>query len=470
MANSIQIAKAYVIRTIFTATIAVAIAFTLSCSGDDGGGSGGGGGSQSVSECNDVYVGNYGDKGNNIANYKTVKIGDQLWMAENLNYFVAGSRCYGEGADVAVLDNGLNYKTLSKAEVQTNCDKYGRLYDWSTAMALPSDCTLSSCSDQIDAKHRGICPSGWHIPSLAEWKKLLEYVFLDQNGCLDCNALHLKAIDGWNGKDSYGFAALPSQAGGDCNFSGIPIMGNWWSTSVQHTGGASVMQMFDLDLGKITISSKQDLLSVRCLHDDSGNNSSSSAVVYGTPVDYEGETYQTVVIGSQTWMARSLNYEVEDSKGDRDDTEYTKSRYYKWATAMALPDSCNIRSCASQIDIKHRGLCPEGWHIPNATDWNILMKFVNPNCSDDSSCEKTATKLKATNGWSSNGNGLDSYGFAAYPKNDQIIYSKAGTYLWSSNESSKGYAYVRGMSFNSGTTEWLAYDKLSFQTVRCVSD
>ena len=42
---------------------------------------------------------------------------------------------------------------------------YGRLYDWSTAMDLPSSCNESSCSGQIQSKHRGICPSGWHIPS-----------------------------------------------------------------------------------------------------------------------------------------------------------------------------------------------------------------------------------------------------------------------------------------------------------------
>jgi len=60
-------------------------------------------------------------------------------MAENLNYNVSGSECY---------------------EDDPNCAKYGRLYNWATAMALPSDCNSKSCASQISEKHKGICPSG----------------------------------------------------------------------------------------------------------------------------------------------------------------------------------------------------------------------------------------------------------------------------------------------------------------------
>jgi len=95
----------------------------------------------------------------------TVKIGDQVWMKENLNCNVGGSKCYGEGGEI--YDSEINqYFTISNSEIQANCDKYGRLYDWVTAMALPDSCIYSSCHSQIKQKHRGICPSGWHIPSV----------------------------------------------------------------------------------------------------------------------------------------------------------------------------------------------------------------------------------------------------------------------------------------------------------------
>jgi uncharacterized protein (TIGR02145 family) len=120
--------------------------------------------------------------------YKTVKIGTQTWLAKNLNNGVAGSKCY---------DND-----------PANCDKYGRLYDWATAMSLPPGCNENSCSSQIQSKHRGICPNGWHIPSNADWDKLMEFV-----GGISTAGTKLKAKSGWdgngNGTDDYDFSALP---------------------------------------------------------------------------------------------------------------------------------------------------------------------------------------------------------------------------------------------------------------------
>ncbi len=173
MKKSHSIARAYCIRPILAAALAVAMAFTLSCS-DDGGG--------------DVE-GTLTDSRDN-QEYKWVKIGSRIWMAENLNYNASSSKCYENEPD--------------------NCQKYGRLYDWNTAME--------------------ICPSGWHLPSGEEWQSLVDLAGGDYIA-----GTKLKATSGWNnngnGTDDYGFAALPGGYGASgSDFRDIGYYGDWWST------------------------------------------------------------------------------------------------------------------------------------------------------------------------------------------------------------------------------------------------
>jgi uncharacterized protein (TIGR02145 family) len=152
-----------------------------------------------------------------------VTIGNQIWMAENLNCDVKGSRCHRD--DPAA------------------CTQYGRLYNWATAMASPSSCNSTSCASRINAKHKGICPSGWHIPSDTEWDELLRYVDgVTGSGTYtsETAGTKLKATSDWNyyngesgnGIDEFGFSALPGgygASGGD--FGGVGDYGFWWSST-----------------------------------------------------------------------------------------------------------------------------------------------------------------------------------------------------------------------------------------------
>jgi uncharacterized protein (TIGR02145 family) len=225
----------------------------------------------------------YSGKGNSISNYKTVVIGTQRWMAENLNYAVEGSKCYGEGGEVAIGEdeegNPTSTTTLSVAEVQANCDKYGRLYDWATAMALPSSCNSSICSDQVNNPHRGICPSGWHIPSNEEWEELVKFA-----GDFSSAGEKLKATSGWNshirynkngyysvsgGTDQYGFSALPGGGGNSGgSFYYVGYYGRWWSASENDSDDAYYKGMLYNAYGLYGgIDFKSFLFSVRCLQD-----------------------------------------------------------------------------------------------------------------------------------------------------------------------------------------------------------
>jgi uncharacterized protein (TIGR02145 family) len=97
--------------------------------------------------------------------YKTVKIGDQTWMAENLNYETDSSFCYKDSDEY--------------------CEKYGRLYTWDAVV--------------------DVCPDGWHLPSKAEWETLITAV-----GGQATAGKMLKSTSGGKGTDAFGFSALPA--------------------------------------------------------------------------------------------------------------------------------------------------------------------------------------------------------------------------------------------------------------------
>jgi len=185
-------------------------------------------------------------------------------------------------------------------------------------------------------------------------------------------------------------------------------------------------------------------------------------------------------------MAENLNYNASDSKcynnSEANCVKY--GRLYNWATAMVLPASCNSSFCASQVGTKHRGICPSGWHIPSNEDWNVLMKFANPNCSDNSNCAGAGTKLKATSGWNyypdpNSGNGTDDYGFSALPGgsgysgSDYFGYVGEQGQWWSSSESNinggTGASTIR-MTKGNDVDNCNSCGKDALFSVRCVKD
>jgi uncharacterized protein (TIGR02145 family) len=208
--------------------------------------------------------------------------------------------------------------------------------------------------------------------------------------------------------------------------------------------------------------------------DDNGGGGQSNP---GPSVTYEGETYKTVVIGTQTWMAKNLNYNAPGSKCYDDDTANCSKygRLYDWATAMALPDCGYGTSCASQIGAKHRGICPSGWHIPSNDDWDKLMRYVDGITGSGLYDSPTAgTKLKATSGWDSNGNGTDAYGFAALPGgygSSDGDFRVGSLGVWrSATEDDADYAYDRFMVYDGEGVNYNDSSKNALISVRCLQD
>jgi uncharacterized protein (TIGR02145 family) len=219
------------------ATLAVAITLTLSCSGGDDGG-----GSPSSSSSGGDGSGLTGTSGTfpdsrDGKSYKWVKIGEQYWMAENLNHNATGSVCY---------DN-----------LESNCTTYGKLYDWATAMTA--------------------CPTGWHLPSEAEWGALMQYANPSCSLTSNCDnaGTKLKSASGWtsgNGTDDYGFAALPGGARNHKNgsFEGVGEWGGWWtSTEFSHSDNAYLRSMRSSNgIVRGGDNDKEYGVSIRCLKDN----------------------------------------------------------------------------------------------------------------------------------------------------------------------------------------------------------
>lgn len=104
--------------------------------------------------------------------YSIVAIGNQCWMAENLNI---GTRIDGANEQ----ENDSQIEKYCYEDSEANCDTDGGFYQWPEAMDLPSSCISTDCSGQVQSPHQGICPSGWHIPTDSEWTTLTDYLSAD---------------------------------------------------------------------------------------------------------------------------------------------------------------------------------------------------------------------------------------------------------------------------------------------------
>ncbi|MCQ2107010.1 MAG: hypothetical protein MJZ26_14615 [Fibrobacter sp.] len=210
----------------------------------------------------EITYGTMTDKRDNKT-YKTVKIGNQVWMAENLNY-----------ADSTKMPSlkGKSWCYDNKAE---NCDVTGRLYTWAAAIdsvALANDAdNPQTCgygkTCTLPAVVQGVCPSGWHLPTNDEWQTLFKAV-----GGSSAAGKALKSGSGWsdngNGTDTYGFSALPAGyrygRDGSGNFSGAGYDASFWSASEYNRYNAYVMYL-DYDDENADYGHKYYGYSVRCL-------------------------------------------------------------------------------------------------------------------------------------------------------------------------------------------------------------
>lgn len=175
--------------------------------------------------------------------YRTVTIGKQTWMAQNLNFNTDSSRCY--------LDS-IRY-----------CSIYGRFYQWAAAMNLPA--TANKSVSNSTSPNQGICPSGWHLPGRAEWDTLNAYV-----GGASTSGTKLKSSAGWpsntNGSDSLGFRILPAGCLAGA-FKWVDQFALFWSATEVDASWAVRTYYGDYPDFRKTNDYKTSSFSVRCIKD-----------------------------------------------------------------------------------------------------------------------------------------------------------------------------------------------------------
>ena len=190
--------------------------------------------------------------------YKTIKIGNQTWMAKNLRVIhdVKGTPL----TNVVNDEDWYGLNNYDKAycyymNSTTNASKYGALYTYTSA---------------IDA-----CPEGWHLPTSNEWSELI--TFVASYGHYDEEGTVLKSKELWDdggeGTNDYGFSAIPGGQRNNNNgsFYGVTFSGNWWSASP--TQGTSTeydtynMRASSSKVDKNTWVEGRFGLSVRCIKD-----------------------------------------------------------------------------------------------------------------------------------------------------------------------------------------------------------
>ena len=180
-------------------------------------------------------------------------------MAENLNY-----------AYLEPTDHGFDSSSVCLNNNPANCAVYGRLYTWSAAIdsaALEEkfiQCGYGVTCENLPSKVVGVCPSGWHLPSKAEYELLVSNV-----GGLSTAGTKLKSTL-WNGTDTYGWNALRANYGvangKTFSYSNSDYTTFWTSTETD----ANYLNVFNLRggaAGEFEVYEKRNARSVRCVMD-----------------------------------------------------------------------------------------------------------------------------------------------------------------------------------------------------------
>ena len=435
--------------------------------------------------------------------YRTIKVAGRTWMAENLNY-----------AD-STLNPILKGQSFCYGNDNNNCEVLGRLYSRAAAMNSAT-CAFGQSCNLGKGVIKGICPDGWHMPTVAEGNELVNFVGAS-------NASAARSAKGWNagitqGKNTNGLSFAGSGNRSD-QFKGKGENSFTW-LYMDHQWQYYILLQGSKDNIAVTNYSTNELfLPIRCVMDTVASSSSiarssssysssrssssryssssrtsststlmagapilkqkgeqfNSSINYGTMTDpRDGKTYRTINYGGYTWMAENLNY-AGHSEGNslciNNDTTYCDlyGRLYDGEAAINS-SACyaNKEECGPD-PLTFQGVCPDGWHLLTYSETSELMYNIS----------NVAATIMSKKGWASDTAsitpGTDTYGFSFVGSGN---YSKKGFCNFGEIHFSWIYyqhGYLIGFSVNA--KENTAFhnsassdNKDLYEAVRCVKD
>jgi uncharacterized protein (TIGR02145 family) len=502
--------------------------------------------------------------------YNTVQIGTQCWTQSNLTVSK-----YRNGDNIPNITDGTQWSQTNTNSTGAWCNynndanngtTYGKLYNW------------YAVNDS-----RGLCPTGWHVPTDSEWNVMAKY--LDPNadtavlGSLYVNGGALFSNTGWNGTNTSGFTGMPGGSindGGVFNTAGLQgwfwssssaspnmswlriMVGSYWSVTRGYHGyrfglsvrcvknttssGIALIPTVTTDSatgitsssatlgGNVTLDGGSTVTSRGVAYgltlnpttsgtittDGSGVGSFVSAVTgltasttyyvrayatngvgtaYGNEIsfstnssngfsscggvtDVDGNSYQTVQIGTQCWTQSNLTVS-KYRNGDNipnitDNTQWSQTNTYSTGAW------CNYNNDASNGTTygklynwyavnDSRGLCPTGWHVPTDAEWLTLENHLGGS-------SVAGGAMKSTTGWNAPNTGAtNSSGFTALPGGNRFhygVFTSVGSngFWWSSSVAGSGLAWSRWL-FSSNATVSREFLELQYgYSVRCVRD
>ena len=396
--------------------------------------------------------------------YKTVKIGDQVWMAENLEYnherYTGDSKYYYSWVDAV---GGIAAGCSGERPVL-----YNEQYIYKNHFVYDG-VTFQNCP--IARPARGLCPDGWRIPTTDDFLTLLDYA-----GGPKYAGKYLKSTTGWsgvgNGLDCFGFNASPS-------YSKDYATGLHEDLHILADEPKSLYMSYEnayVYFSSATPYEAQGYV-VRCIQGD-GNYGLDIPIdrverTYTGPFDSltdtrDGHVYKTVGIGGWVWMAENLSYGSKDTYTYEEMINAPVTGCY--LDSLIWGDDYGMWNyCPAELPIQ--GICPDGWHVPSSYEWRVLSAFVNglSNATNFVEGSFTGPMLKSTSGWPDGKNGLDAYGFGAKPTE-----GKDEVRFWSSTNAATRWDWFGNIILKIGVdSAWLETDEIrgsSKASVRCLKD